>query len=159
VTHELAHIRRYDHLLILVQRLIEALLFFHPATWYLSRRIHDERERCCDDLVLAAGSDRLGFVASLLRVAELRLGSDTGRSREIAALAADGGRPSRLRQRIVRLLGAADEPAVRVSRSGIIATLVLISLSAGLCLSPLFSSLKAQQERAPYVPRERFIGT
>lgn len=112
LTHELAHIRRHDHWLILVQRCLEALLFFHPAAWYLSRRVHAERESCCDDLVVAAGGDRLVYAQSLLRVAELRLSGDARRNK-LVALAADGSQPSQLRLRIARLLGEACEPHVR----------------------------------------------
>jgi len=80
LTHELAHLRRHDHLMIVVQRVLEAILYFHPVTWYLSHRIHDERETSCDDLVLAVGGDRLQYAQSLLRVAELRLAVSPGSS-------------------------------------------------------------------------------
>jgi len=113
LTHELAHIRSHDHWLILVQRCLEALLFFHPAAWYLSRRVHAERESCCDDLVVAAGGDRLVYAQSLLRVAELRLQSDSQQKQQLVALAADGRQPSQLRRRIARLLGDSSEPHVR----------------------------------------------
>ncbi|HTI51565.1 MAG TPA: M56 family metallopeptidase, partial [Planctomycetaceae bacterium] len=146
LTHELAHIRRYDHVWILIQRLIEAALFFHPAVWYLSRCVHHERESCCDDLVVAAGGDPLGYAQSLLRVAELRLRQEAranpaarSAGAELVAVQADGGNPSRLRHRIARLLGVADEPAVRLNRSGVIAGAALILMTAGLCCSSLFS--------------------
>src|SRR5581483_8622840 len=61
LAHELAHLRRWDPLVNLVQRLVEAMLFFHPAVWYVSRRIHSERENASDDLVLAAGWQRLHY--------------------------------------------------------------------------------------------------
>ena len=57
--HELAHIRRGDLFVNLLQRLIETVLFFHPAVWWLSRHVSREREDCCDDIVLATGGDRL----------------------------------------------------------------------------------------------------
>jgi len=50
--HELAHIRRHDNLITLLQRLAESLLFFHPATWWLSAWVSLERELCCDRLVV-----------------------------------------------------------------------------------------------------------
>ena len=65
LTHELAHIRRYDHLLNLFQRFVEAFLFFHPAVWWLSARIRLESEHCCDDLVVALGTQPLVYVTSL----------------------------------------------------------------------------------------------
>ena len=50
LAHELAHIRRYDYLVNILQSAIEVLLFYHPAVWWLSHRIRAERENCCDDL-------------------------------------------------------------------------------------------------------------
>ena len=55
VLHELAHLRRFDHYTVAVQRVVESVLFFHPVVWYLSRRIDVERENCCDDLVISSG--------------------------------------------------------------------------------------------------------
>jgi D-alanyl-D-alanine endopeptidase (penicillin-binding protein 7) len=53
LAHELAHVRRHDYLVNLLQNAIEALLFYHPAVWWLSRRIRAERELIADEL--AAG--------------------------------------------------------------------------------------------------------
>jgi beta-lactamase regulating signal transducer with metallopeptidase domain len=49
VAHELAHIKRHDYLVNLLQSAIETLLFYHPAVWLISRRVREERELCCDD--------------------------------------------------------------------------------------------------------------
>ncbi|MAB81948.1 MAG: hypothetical protein CMJ24_00745 [Phycisphaerae bacterium] len=60
LAHELSHIRRKDHIVNLCQCVIETMLFFHPAVWWLSRRIRIEREHCCDDASLeVSGSPRL----------------------------------------------------------------------------------------------------
>jgi len=50
LAHELAHVRRCDYLMNLVQSAIEILLFYHPAVWWLSKRIRDEREQIADDI-------------------------------------------------------------------------------------------------------------
>ena len=52
ITHELAHIRRLDAFFNLFQVAAETLLFYHPAVWWLSKRIRAERENCCDDVAL-----------------------------------------------------------------------------------------------------------
>ena len=52
LAHELAHVRRHDYLVNLMQTIAETLLFYHPAVWWLSARIRDEREHCCDDVAL-----------------------------------------------------------------------------------------------------------
>ncbi|HND53707.1 MAG TPA: M56 family metallopeptidase, partial [Pirellulaceae bacterium] len=108
LAHELAHLRRYDHLFNLVQRVIESLLFFHPAVWWVSQRVREEREQCCDDLVVACGATPLDYARSLLRVAELSRLAERRQavrpSLAAASLFATGDQPSKLRQRIARLL-------------------------------------------------------
>ena len=52
LAHELAHIRRRDYAMNLAQTVAEALLFFHPAVWWMSARIREEREHCCDDVAV-----------------------------------------------------------------------------------------------------------
>ena len=79
LTHELAHVRRHDYLLNLLQTAAETLLFFHPAVWWISRRIRIERENCCDDLALAVTNDRLLYAQSLTRLEELRQQTATPR--------------------------------------------------------------------------------
>lgn len=80
LAHELAHIRRYDPLLNVIQRMIEALLFFHPAVWFLTRKIRIEREHCCDDLVLKAGGTATAYASSLVEVAQKTLLAASQRS-------------------------------------------------------------------------------
>ena len=73
LAHEIAHIRRYDYLANVIQTVVETLLFFHPAAWWLSDRIREERENCCDDIaVLACGGDRRNYTAALLALEESR---------------------------------------------------------------------------------------
>lgn len=87
LAHELAHVRRYDYLINLAQSLVEALLFYHPAAWWLSRRIRMERELVADDLAVAFMGDPLAYARALADLEALR-------SLPIAptlALAATGG--------------------------------------------------------------------
>jgi HEAT repeat protein/beta-lactamase regulating signal transducer with metallopeptidase domain len=97
LAHELAHVRRYDYAVNLLQSVIETVLFYHPAVWWLSHRIRDEREHCCDDLAVAVtGSPRV-YAGALLELEKLRAG-DLG-----LAAAASGGS---LVRRIRRLLSS-----------------------------------------------------
>ena len=97
LAHELAHIRRHDYLVNLLQTLVETLLFYHPAVWWLSRRIRIEREHCCDDLAVSLCGDPYAYARALADLEELRSGP--GR----LVLAANGGS---LLHRVRRLLGA-----------------------------------------------------
>lgn len=65
IAHELAHIRRHDYLVNLLQGAVEVLLFYHPAVWWLSRRIRIERELIADDLAAAALGERRRLALAL----------------------------------------------------------------------------------------------
>ncbi len=97
LAHELAHIRRHDYIVNLLQCVIETLLFYHPAVWWVSRRVRDERELCCDDMAVQAVGDRVGYARALCELERLRAATPQ------LAMAANGGS---LLTRIARLLGA-----------------------------------------------------
>ncbi len=93
--HELAHIRRCDYLVNVLQRLAEGLLFYHPAVWWIARVIRDEREHCCDDVVVALSDNAHQYAVALTALEQNRW---PGRK---PAVAATGGS---LVKRIRRLL-------------------------------------------------------
>jgi bla regulator protein blaR1 len=72
LAHELAHIRRFDHLVNLFQAIVETLLFYHPVVRWVSRRIRIERENACDDLAVAVTDNRLAYVEMLATLEKLR---------------------------------------------------------------------------------------
>ena len=71
--HELVHIRRRDHLVNIMQGIVEILLFFHPIIWWLSLQIRTEREHCCDDTAIKQGSEPRRLAAMLLKLESLRI--------------------------------------------------------------------------------------
>jgi len=96
LAHELAHIRRHDFLINLLQAFVETLMFFHPAVWWMSSRVRIERENCCDDMAVAVCGNPIQYAKALTRLEELRAdslsvvvaangGSLLGRIRRIAA--------------------------------------------------------------------------
>lgn len=72
--HELAHLRRWDNLVNLAQRVVEALLFFHPLVWWLSAWVRLERESCCDRLVVERTESPLAYAEMLVTLAGSRRG-------------------------------------------------------------------------------------
>ena len=70
LSHELAHIRRNDYLVNLLQSFVEVVFFFHPALWWLSERIRTEREHCCDDIAISVCGDKMTYAHALVKVAE-----------------------------------------------------------------------------------------
>jgi beta-lactamase regulating signal transducer with metallopeptidase domain len=73
IAHELAHIRRFDLWVNLFQRLVETVLFYHPAVWWLSRRVRLAREMCCDELAVVATGQRVVYATALEQAAQWRL--------------------------------------------------------------------------------------
>ncbi len=147
LTHELAHVRRMDMWVNLAQRLAEAVLFFNPGLWYLSRRISTLREYCCDEATcraasLAAPATRLRYAQALLHVMELS--GKPSHSADLAALAATGSQPSELRRRVARLFGEPLREPVRVSRSGL---LVLVAGVGLLLAGPVTWQVAAEPEQ------------
>jgi beta-lactamase regulating signal transducer with metallopeptidase domain/peptidoglycan/xylan/chitin deacetylase (PgdA/CDA1 family) len=88
IAHELAHVRRHDYLVNLLQTLVEMLLFYHPAVWWVSRQVRIEREHACDDAAVAA--TRGGALAYARALAELEQLRSAVRPASLA-VAADGG--------------------------------------------------------------------
>ncbi len=70
VLHEAAHLRRWDDWTNLAQRLLGAMLFFHPAVWWLETRLSLEREMACDECVLAETQNARAYAKSLANIAE-----------------------------------------------------------------------------------------
>jgi beta-lactamase regulating signal transducer with metallopeptidase domain len=95
LAHELAHIRRHDYLVNLLQTAIETLLFYHPAVWWVGRQMRTERENCCDDLAVAVCGDALVYARALTELEKIRIATPR------LVMAANSGS---LLQRVRRLL-------------------------------------------------------
>jgi len=95
IAHELAHIQRLDAFVNVFQVCVETLLFYHPAVWWLNKRIRDEREHCCDEMAVALCGDPVEYARALTLMEEWR-------SAPVFAMAANRGP---LTERIVRVLG------------------------------------------------------
>ncbi len=118
LAHEVAHIRRYDYLVNMVQVLAEALLFYHPAVWWTSGRIRRERELCCDDDAVRVCGDALRYARALTALERMRV---------MMPSLALGGTDGPLAYRIARVMGAVPEDRLPSKLPGL----------AGLCLSLL----------------------
>jgi len=129
LTHEMAHIRRSDLLVNLLQRLLETILFFHPVVWYVSRQLSFERENCCDDAVVQAGYESVQYASALVRMAELCASNRRPIPTTLLALAASGSSGSELKRRIVRLLN--DPQRLRLTRGDSLTLLLMIGLIIG----------------------------
>jgi beta-lactamase regulating signal transducer with metallopeptidase domain len=123
LAHELAHIRRHDYLVNLLQTVVETILFYHPAVWWLSHNIRQEREHCCDDVAVAICADRVAYARALTAMEEMRASAPRW------AVAAHGGS---LTRRIRRLVDR-PEPA-NSGRLALLAVAAVLILVAGVTL-------------------------
>jgi len=100
IAHELAHIQRFDAFMNVFQVCVETLLFYHPAVWWLNRRIRAEREHCCDETAVALCGNAVEYARALALMEEWR-------SAPVFAMAANRGP---LSERIRHLLGLTSGP-------------------------------------------------
>jgi beta-lactamase regulating signal transducer with metallopeptidase domain len=121
LAHELAHIWRSDYLANLMQSVVEALLFYHPAVWWLSGQIRAEREFCCDDLAAGIAGDRMSYARALADL-ELRRPVHAG-----LAVQATGGP---LLTRIRRLVEPDRQQPARPGLAAALAVCVLLFVGA-----------------------------
>ncbi len=77
LAHELAHVKRRDYLINMIQSFIEIVFFFNPAVWWLSNLIKEERENCCDDLALRCTNDKQEYIKALISCQEYNLTQPT----------------------------------------------------------------------------------
>ena len=119
LVHELAHIRRHDYLVNVLQGVAEALLFYHPAVWWVSGHIRAERELCCDDIAVAISGDVLTYANALVELESFRPAHAS------AVLAANHGS---LAERVGRLLGES-RPAARMHSGPAIAASGILLLA------------------------------
>ncbi len=130
LAHELAHIKRLDPLVNLLQAVVETVLFFHPVVWWLSKELRETRELCCDDLAVEWCGHRGDYAKALLRVAE---------AWPVAAPVALAANGSPLRRRIERILYGA-MPARSVGMPGV-AAFASIALAGALVSGLVWAEL------------------
>jgi uncharacterized protein (TIGR03435 family) len=137
LAHELAHIRRHDYLVNLLQTAIETVLFYHPAVWWVGKQMRIEREHCCDDIAVAVSGNAFEYAEALAELEQIRAGIPE------PALAATGGE---LIGRIRRLLGQSPSEDATSRSLGTIATVAALALFvAG---TPLLVPMHAAPQQA-----------
>ena len=128
LAHELAHIRRHDFLINLLQTLAETMLFYHPAVWWISRRIRTEREHCCDDVAVAVSGDPAEYAAALAELASWSIAHPA-----LAMAATRGPLVDRVR-RLLRLPDADRKPRRTAVAVAIVVTSVVVISALGAIL-------------------------
>ena len=123
LAHELAHIRRHDYLVNLVQTVAETLLFYHPGVWWISRQIRLERENCCDDAAVRVCGSKTVLAEALTEIEASRLPVGP-------ALAATGNRLGFTLRRVRRLLNPKVKSAGPSQAAAAVLALTLLGMMA-----------------------------
>lgn len=134
--HELAHIRRRDFLVNLIQHFAETIFFFNPALLWLSARIREEREHCCDDIAVAVTQSRTGYIQALVSFQEYQL---TPRTKYAMAFP---GKKKQLLDRVKRILGSHNKTLNMAEKSFLLLCFSLIGM-----LGIVFSQPDKKQEQ------------
>ena len=143
--HELAHLRRRDDWTNLAQKLVHAVLFFHPAVWWVEKQLSLEREMACDDFVLSQTSDPRAYAECLVAVAEKSF-----MRRGLALAQAAVGRLRQTTLRVTRILDGNRRGAVRVWKPAVgLLAVSSMCVAAGLAHAP---ELVAFQDSAVSLP-------
>ncbi|MFA6187054.1 MAG: M56 family metallopeptidase [Phycisphaerae bacterium] len=141
LAHELAHIKRCDYLVNILQTVVEILGFYHPAVWWISNKIRYERENCCDDIAVKVTGDNVNYASALATMEEIRFGQSQ------LAVAASGGN---LFNRICRLLGkdSANESKASLStrlKTSWVPSVIAVILIGALAVTAVMAVSKAEE--------------
>ena len=153
LAHELAHVRRHDYLVNLLQTAAETLLFYHPGVWWVSRQMRSERENCCDDLAVEVCGSALTYAKALTEMEQMR-GTASKLGATGWAMAADGGS---LLGRVQRLLGMNETSGSTPPGWGTMPPGWILGITAvgGLMLAGLATNGLAQRSDRPPTAAER----
>jgi beta-lactamase regulating signal transducer with metallopeptidase domain len=148
LAHELAHVRRYDYLVNLLQTAAETLFFYHPAVWLVSRHIRNEREHCCDDLAVELCGNTLAYVRALTELEQMRHGAPR------LAMAADGGSLLGRVQRLLRVKKNVSTPSSGwIAGIGIVAALLVAGVAPSVRSERACSRTSPRRSRSRRPPR------
>ena len=146
LAHELAHIRRHDFAINLMQTLTETILFYHPAVWWISARIRCEREQCCDDVAVSVCGDAREYAEALTELASWGVAHS-----QLAMAATRGSLVTRVR----RLLRLDDGESVRGGRLSLAVGVALtVFIGAGVTGAILRAQPLTADSPGPIGPRQ-----
>jgi TonB family protein len=132
LTHEFCHIQRRDNLTAAVHMLVECVFWFHPLVWWIGAKLIDERERACDEMVVAMGHDRKIYAEGILDVCELYAASPLRCAAGISG--------SDLKRRIKQIMRYQGMKSLKLAKKLFLATAAVIALTL-----PLLAGLTVQQ--------------
>jgi bla regulator protein BlaR1 len=136
LAHEVVHVRRRDNLVAALHMLVQAACWFHPLVWWIGSRLVDERERACDEAVVAMGSDPRTYAESILRTCQWYI--------EAPLVCVAGVTGSNLKRRVEQIMTADGRAALTAWTRSLLALAALAGVAVPIALGVLTPRLRAQ---------------
>lgn len=143
LAHESCHVSRRDNLTAAIHMVVEAIFWFHPAVWWIERRLIEERERACDEAVLQLGNEAEVYAESILNVCKFYA--------EAPLACVSGVTGSELKQRILRIMTKQLAVQLDLRRKLLLTAVVILGVSAPVVFG-LLHITKVRAESAPANP-------
>jgi beta-lactamase regulating signal transducer with metallopeptidase domain len=143
LVHELAHLQRWDDWTNLAQQIIKAVFFFHPAVWWIDKKVALERESACDDIVLAEAASPRAYAECLTRLAEKSF-----LQRSVVLAQAALGRIRQMSLRVSRILDPNRELSERRGWKPVASLVAVFATGSAIWISRA-PQLVAFEEHAP----------
>jgi uncharacterized protein (TIGR03435 family) len=142
LAHEVWHVRRRDNLAAAIHMVVEASFWFYPLVWWLGARLVEERERACDEAVLALGTDRQVYAESILKICEFCVGSP------LACVSGVTG--ADLKKRVVRVMTEGVMRKLDFSRRLLLSAAALAAIAVPVVAGLLNVTQTRAESRAQY---------
>jgi uncharacterized protein (TIGR03435 family) len=150
LAHESCHVRRRDNLTAAIHMAVEAIVWFHPAVWWIERRLIEERERACDEAVLQLGNEAEVYAESILNVCKFYTESP------IACMSGVTG--SELKQRILRIMTNQGALKLDLRRKILLSAVGIAAISVPM-ISGLLNITAVRAQSAPANPASNIAAT
>lgn len=138
LVHELAHIKRNDYLINVLQMFIETVLFFNPFVWYISRQIRETREYCCDDIVVN-NANKLSYIKALATL-------ETYRQQSLQPVLAAKGSQQHLLTRIKRIMEMKNDNINYSQLIAVVLTFVVLATSITIVSPNTYAQTKKKKK-------------
>lgn len=140
LAHELAHIRRRDYLVNLLQHIVETIYFFNPAVWWISSLLRAEREHCCDDMAIKLTRNKKQYLQALVSCEEYALTAP-------AYALSFAGKGHQLKDRVLRLVSGRSQSGYRAEKAILSMCLCTLILGAAALYSYTYKPLSDTQKQ------------
>jgi uncharacterized protein (TIGR03435 family) len=150
LAHENCHVQRRDNLTAAIHMVVEAIFWFHPAVWWIERRLVEERERACDEAVLQLGNEAEVYAETILNVCKFYV--------ESPVPCISGVTGSELKQRIHRIMSMQIALKLDLNRKLLLIAIGILAISIPM-ISGLLRVTEVRAQSASANPGNNIAAT